>query len=385
MYRRKFVIPLFFIVVIAVALVLTSTKKNDSATNVKAQTCALHSSGDADCNDAVNMTDFEIFRKEFIGTLTTKTADFNNDGAVNTIDFELWRRGFFTPAATPTTLIPTANPTIITPSPTSIHTSPTSTKTPTPTPLVPSPTAIRTPTPVLTTTPNPTPSGCTYPAQILNLTNWKETLPIGSSKPTEIFQPQLATYTIDPWFKVNATCTGVQFRAHTSSPVTTSNSSYPRSELREMTSNGTALAAWSSTSGTHTMFIDEAITAVPTGKKHIVAGQIHDASNDVIVIRLEYPKLYIDINGTDGPILDPAYTLGKRFTVKFVVSGGKINVYYNGSPTAAFTLSKSIVSSYFKAGAYTQSNCTTEQQRGAQCSESNYGEVSIYGLTVRHE
>src|SRR5690242_20198680 len=37
------------------------------------------------------------------------------------------------------------------------------------------------------------------PAQVLNLTNWKITLPIGSSgNPTEIKQPQLATYQIDP-------------------------------------------------------------------------------------------------------------------------------------------------------------------------------------------
>lgn len=355
---------ILFIFVAAYLASIPNHKTNP--TRVNAQSCALHAVGDANCDDAVNMTDFELFRKEFVGTLSTMTADFNSDTSVNTIDFEIWRRGFFNP--TPTDI----------PSPTAIVQSPTPT-------TVPSPSPTKAPTPTASTISPTKTTGCSYPAQVLDLTNWKVTLPMGTSSPIEIKQPQLATYTIDPWFKVNATCTGVQFRAHTSSPVTTSNSSYPRSELREMITNGSANASWSSTSGTHTMFIDQAITAVPTGKKHIVAGQIHDASNDVIVVRLEFPKLYIDINGTDGPVLDPAYTLGKRFTVKFVASGGKINIYYNGNTTPAYTLTKSITNSYFKAGAYTQSNCSTEQARGTQCSENNYGEVNIYGLSVRHE
>lgn len=382
MDKKNVFIKIAFVGFIVLALVLFSRQKREIA-NVKAQTCALHSSGDATCDNIVNMTDFEVFRKEFIGTLATKTSDFNADGTVNTIDFELWRRGFFALQASPTQQITSTATITLIPSTTKTPT-PIITKTITPT-VTPTVTKVPTATPP-PVTPSPTTTiGCTYPSQILDLTNWKVTLPLGTSTPVEIKQPQLASYMIDPWFKVNAICTGVQFRAHTSSPVTTSNSSYPRSELREMTANGTANASWSNTTGTHTIFIDQAITAVPSGKKHIVAGQIHDANDDVIVIRLEYPKLYIDINGTDGPILDPAYTLGKRFSVKFVASGGKISIYYNGNTTPAYTLTKNISTSYFKAGAYTQSNCATEQQRDAQCSETNYGEVIIYSLSVRHE
>ncbi len=47
-----------------------------------------------------------------------------------------------------------------------------------------------------------------------------------------------------------AACDGVQFRAPVDG-VTTSGSSYPRSELREMTDSGSSEASWSSTSGTH--------------------------------------------------------------------------------------------------------------------------------------
>ncbi len=115
------------------------------------------------------------------------------------------------------------------------------------------------------------------PAEVLNLTNWKETLPTGSAgSPTEIKQPQLASYSSDPYFVVNATGDGVRFRAPVNG-VTTSGSSYPRSELREM--NGGDDASWSTTSGTHTMTIDEAITATPSEKPYVVAGQIHDSSD----------------------------------------------------------------------------------------------------------
>ena len=229
------------------------------------------------------------------------------------------------------------------------------------------------------------PVSCQYPSQLLDLSAWKVTVPIGSAEsPTEVKQPALATYALDPWFVPAAGCEAVRFRAHTSA-VTTSGSGYPRSELREMKSDGVTNASWSTTSGTHRMFIDQAITAVPRGKRHVVAGQIHDAGDDVIVIRLEHPKLFIDINGNDGPVLDANYTLGKRFTVEFVASGGKIAIHYNGSSTPAYTLTKSTSGCYFKAGAYTQSNCSTESTAGEQCGTDNYGEVVLYDVRVNHQ
>lgn len=309
-----------------------------------AATCSLHEKGDANCDSKIDLVDFEIFRKEYTRVLSTNTADFNADSSVTLLDFEIWRRSMFE-FVIPTTTIDTS-------------------QTPTPTSPI---------------------TGCTYPAQVLDLTNWKVTLPIGTGSPTEIKQPQISTYTIDPWFKPTSDCNGVQFRAHTSSPVTTSNSSYPRSELREMKNNGVDLADWSNTVGTHIMIIDEAITAVPKGKRHVVAGQIHDANDDVIVIRLEFPKLFIDINGTTGPTLDPAYVLGKRFSVKFIAENGKISIFYNGASTPVYILTKSITKSYFKAGAYTQSNCTRETEYGSVCAADNYGEVVVYSLFVKHE
>lgn len=223
-------------------------------------------------------------------------------------------------------------------------------------------------------------TSCLYPSQILELTNWKQTLPAGASnKPTEIKQASLSSYSEKSYFRPNSTCDGVVFRAPVNG-VTTSNSGYPRSELREMIDGGKNLASWSTTVGTNSMFIDQAITAVPKTKKHVVAGQIHDAADDVVVIRLEYPKLFVDINGKEGPTLDSNYTLGKRFTINFVASEGQIKIYYNGSAVPAFAMKKASSKNYFKAGAYTQSNCSKEQD----CSANNFGEVVIYKLSVQH-
>ncbi|MFF7999871.1 polysaccharide lyase family 7 protein [Streptomyces sp. NPDC007917] len=220
---------------------------------------------------------------------------------------------------------------------------------------------------------------CDYPAEVLNLTNWYVGLPVGEEeKPTNVEQPELATYANDPWFTSTPDCDAVQFRAAVNG-VTTSGSSYPRSELREMTDSGQTKASWSSTSGKHTMVIDQAITALPEDKPHVVAGQIHDADDDVSVFRLEGSKLYItDGDSSHHKLVTDNYVLGTKFQAKFVVSDGKIKAYYNG--VLQTTLSKNFSGAYFKAGAYTQANCGNS----SPCSDGNYGEVKIYGLSVTH-
>lgn len=217
---------------------------------------------------------------------------------------------------------------------------------------------------------------CTYPADVLNLRNWYIGLPIGESEsPKNVKQPELATYKVDPWFVPTADCTGVQFRAAVNG-VTTSGSSYPRSELREM--NGSSMASWSSTSGTHTLTVRTTVTRLPNTKPHIVVAQIHDADDDVSVFRVEGSDLYLT-NGDDTHYKRiGSYSLGTQIEVKFVVSGGQIKAYYNGSQVA--TISKSLSGGYFKAGAYTQANCGNS----SPCSSSNYGQTVIRGLTVTH-
>jgi len=56
--------------------------------------CARKGEGDANCDGVINIFDFEIWRREFLGIDTTTKADFDNVGGVSILDFETWRRGF---------------------------------------------------------------------------------------------------------------------------------------------------------------------------------------------------------------------------------------------------------------------------------------------------
>lgn len=222
-----------------------------------------------------------------------------------------------------------------------------------------------------------TPPDGQLPADVLDLTNWKITLPTGEEgSPTEVKQPALNTFSVDPFFTVAGD--GVQFRAPVNG-VTTSGSSYPRSELREMTDNGTENASWSSTSGTHTLVVRESFDHLPAEKPHLVGAQIHDSDDDVTVFRLEGSNLYItDGDTTHHKLVTSSYTLGTVFEAKFVVSGGQVKAYYNG--VLQTTISKDFSGAYFKAGAYTQANCGNS----SPCSASNYGQTTIHSVSVTH-
>lgn len=222
---------------------------------------------------------------------------------------------------------------------------------------------------------------CDPPAQVIGLSSdWKLQLPVddpdqSGDQPREITYPALRTFAQSPWFIADSACTGIQFR-NAVNAVTTPNSSYGRSELREM--NGSSGASWSSTSGTHTMIIDQAVTHLPNTKPHVVAGQIHDG-NDRSVFRLEGTNLYVTRdNDTHYKLVTSDYQLGTRFEAKFVVSDGEIRAYYNGTLQA--TIPVTFTTGYFKAGVYTQANCTNS----APCSSDNYGEVVVYGVSVTH-
>ncbi|MGE3289526.1 MAG: polysaccharide lyase family 7 protein [Pseudonocardia sp.] len=212
------------------------------------------------------------------------------------------------------------------------------------------------------------------PADVLDLSTWKLTLPTGESgRPTEILQPQLGTYT-DEHFRLTERRDGVAFTAGVEG-VTTRNSSYPRSELREM--RGGREASWSNTRGEHTLWLRAAITRVPPGTPNVVAAQIHDTRDDVAQIRLEGRELSVQWDdGRRRQVLDPDYRLGTRFEVTIVASGGTVRVAHDGRWRA--TIDTAGTGWYFKAGSYVQSNASRGDDRGA------VGEVIVHGLRVTH-
>jgi len=238
------------------------------------------------------------------------------------------------------------------------------------------PTPVATPSPLPRVAPIvPTKPVPMRPAQVLDLRRWKLTLPVGrQGHPTEFRQPVLGSLASGSFIRLTPDH-GVAFRAPVGG-ATTGHSSYPRSELREMSADGRHEAGWTNATGRHLMTITQAITATPRVKPHVVAGQIHDADDDVVMIRLEGERLFVESDGTDVGLLDPHYRLGTRFTVSIIATRRGIGVVYNGH--RSIHLHDVGHGWYFKAGCYPQSN----PDRGDR--PTAYGEVVIYALTVQH-
>lgn len=213
-----------------------------------------------------------------------------------------------------------------------------------------------------------------FPAEIIDSSKWYLTLPTGSEgSPDTVETEELGSYS-SKWFQLNDSKDGVVFTANTGG-ATTKNSKYPRSELREMV-NGEK-ASWDGRSGTHTMELDEAITKTPSTKPDVIAGQIHGTDDDLILIHLSGSELTVKYDdGKKKAMLDPSYEVGERFRVKIQSADGHVKVWYNGELKADLPVYAQ--TSYFKAGAYVNSN----PSKGADASD--VGQVVIYGVEISH-
>ena len=199
-------------------------------------------------------------------------------------------------------------------------------------------------------------------------------MPTGPQGDPDTVQPaQLVGYT-SSYFRLNDARDGVVFTAPVDG-VTTRNSEYPRSELREM--NGAEEAAWSNGSGTHVLRATEAVTELPESKPELVTAQIHGGDDDVMQVRLEGNHLMVRYaDGAKQVTLDPDYRLGTPYDIEITAAANSVRVGYNGEPKVELPLSGSTW--YFKAGAYVQSN----PSKGDPITAA--GQVVIYSLEVTH-
>jgi len=247
------------------------------------------------------------------------------------------------------------------------------------------------------------PSEVGYPADVLDLQNWKLTLPVdgdGDKRADEIRQPCLAVPCYDPsrkmydnpefkvpfssvWFHVTDNRAGVVFRAPVNG-ATTSGSENARSELRELApadEDGDEVEArWSNKgSAVHTMEVEQAIMSTPRRYPSIVSAQIHNDDDDVILIKYRDGRLFADADrGNFDETLDDNYRLGTRFTLRIQATRGLVRVTYNNTKTVVYK--KASDTMYFKAGVYNQSNL----EKYPDESPNSYGEVVIYQLKVTH-
>lgn len=219
------------------------------------------------------------------------------------------------------------------------------------------------------TPPDPTTAN---PVELLPiLRGWTLMLPTGAQgDPDNIYPTQAIPgvfYVADGAVRYRAPTTGVH------SP----NSHYPRAESREMRAAKWDEAAWSNRSGRHVLTVDEAFIELPAAKPHVVGVQIHDASDDVIQVRLEGTELAVHYHdGNDKLLLTPSYALGTRFSVQIVAADSVVKVIYNGADKGNLPLAGG--GWYWKVGAYVQSNPDKGDGPG------NFGEVAVYSISSTH-
>ncbi len=219
------------------------------------------------------------------------------------------------------------------------------------------------------------------PGQNFDLSHWKLTLPEPGAP--EISAASLSGGYTSQWFYTGPD--GAMTFWCPASSNSTANSSYARSELREMLNPSSSSSNWTSF-GTHVLQATCRVTQVPSTQK-IIIGQIHAYNGDPL-IKLQWSSGKIEGLFKDAPSLgsDVKFTyftglaIGTTITYEIKVADGVATVTVNGIGYSTNFLANNSAwayeTFYFKAGAYVQDNVATNSSEG--------GRVSFTSVTTSH-
>lgn len=233
-----------------------------------------------------------------------------------------------------------------------------------------------------------TPSGS--PAQLLAIGGVGGYWNLGVGYPTghiDIGQSQLVGGFVDsPYFALNSGSTGVVFWTPMNGGRTSTNTKYPRTELRELKSDGVTKASWSGTSGHHRMQGKTKVTHYAPVKCEMVAAQIHDAVSDALQIHVDASSATgsqtwnLKINGSGVGSVASGVSLGQEVAWDIDLNNGSLTVKINGTtqygPTNAGIASSGC---YFKVGSYPQQNSQDQSN-----SPTDYASVELRDLVTTH-
>ncbi|MBB2940401.1 hypothetical protein FB565_000105 [Actinoplanes lutulentus] len=223
------------------------------------------------------------------------------------------------------------------------------------------------------------------PGGNFDLAVWSLQLPVGSPGSPETISPArlkgASGYTNPTFFWTDKNDGSMTFWAPEKG-VTTPNSKYARSELREMNRDGSA-ANWT-LAGNHTLSAQLRIVSVT---KNVAVGQVKLGTGGSSTKPLA--ELYYRPNGdiffgtqnspdASGQTLHKVgnVALGVKWTYVINVVGNQLGLTLNGQKTS-YTIPSAFnpYRQYFKAGSYNQSSSE---------STSNGAKVKFYSLTVKH-
>ncbi len=270
--------------------------------------------------------------------------------------------------------------------------------------------------PHFTNTSEPLVEGVDYFLPQIDLNNWKVTLPIGSGSPTEIHPPEIldyATSSILQDFMYNDSTDGSLVFYTYPGGATTTNSSYPRTELRELMNGGDGKVNWTFAEGGRmkgTLSVPE-ISKDAGGNFHRtiimqIHGRLTDAQKNQIgasdnnappILKISWykgkirinSKVLNDLNASNIEILETSAwgndsgfnfleeVWHDKFTLEIIASEGRMEVILNDNESKVFEgihMQKwGVFENYFKAGNYLGST-----------EENAFAIVKYYDLEVSH-
>jgi hypothetical protein len=159
---------------------------------------------------------------------------------------------------------------------------------------------------------------------------------------------------------------------------TSSNTKYPRTEFRELESDGNTKASWSGSSGTHVLSGITRVTHFAPDKQEMVVAQMHDGSDDTLQIRAEGSTWVASINGSVHSTELGTFSLGTAVAWEIRMNDGQLTIRINGS--TRITANPGYGSGqYFKVGCYAQQNSTDQDN-----SPTDYASCELRDLVVSH-
>ncbi|MBW1654260.1 polysaccharide lyase family 7 protein [Flavobacterium quisquiliarum] len=247
----------------------------------------------------------------------------------------------------------------------------------------------------------------TYPTSVIGITanTWKINSFTGTPGSSAVYYDDITTasgvsyntYNDPNYFYTDGTWT--YFKCYRGLG-TSSNSSNPRVELREL-NNGSS-ASWDGSVGTHTMTWTVKVDKLPKGENGTTGvlcfGQIHGPSTNSSgvavddIIRVQFDGAANQSTGTvklkiSGYITEKVlggsksftgYSLGTSYTFTIKYTGGKVYLYNGSTLVFSQQMDTSTEGNYFKAGNYLQSVKNVSY-------DGSYGLVGISSLTVSHQ
>lgn len=251
----------------------------------------------------------------------------------------------------------------------------------------------------------------------IDLSHWKITLPVANEKgkPLELESPEILAFAtneaVKPYFYNDSTDGSIVFHAFPN--ITTTNTKYSRSELREQMEPGNNNINWTFEQGGRMKgkLAMEEVTKDADGKYHrVIIMQIHGRltneqkeligakdNNAPPILKIYWDKGKIRVKtkvlkdraATNEAILhddawddDKGYNFPtevgfRKFTLEVIVEKGKMTIILNNSEYAVYEgvdINRwNVFENYFKAGNYFQSK-----------DEGSYAKVKYYELEVSH-